>query len=189
MATIYDIESIIFRGFGRLIYATIPLFAVVMMTGTVLSGYKGIGLPPENELQYSTGFIKAGKIAVRHSSKGLQKAMPVIYLSPSLESPKAVTYICSYSGTMKFGDCFHDDIPTEYIHQYAKIGWYQQPDIIFLDNPYRQLVTLEVNGKMVIDYQTTKNKIQEANRSNYIANFIFMIVNLVVVYLWFKKIV
>lgn len=188
MATIYDIEGIIFRGFGRLIYATIPLFAVVMMTGTVLSGYKGIGLPPENELQYSTGFIKAGKIAVSYGTRRPKVPMPVIYLSPSLESPKAVTYICSYSGDITLSDdCFHDDIPTEYIHQYAKIGWYQQPDIIFLDNPYRQLVTLEVNGKMVIDYQTTKNKIQEENRSNYIAFFIVVILNLVVVYLWFKK--
>lgn len=158
-----------------------------MMASLTLSNYKGIGFPPENELQYSTGFIKAGKIAVKHSSKGLQKAMPVIYLSPSLESPKAVTYICSYSGTMHFGDCFYDAIPAEYIHQYAKIGWYQQPDIIFLDNPYRQLVTLEVNGKMVIDYQTTKNKIQEKNRSNYIAFFIVIITNLVCIYLWLKK--
>lgn len=158
-----------------------------MMASLTLSDYKGIGFPPENELQYSTGFIKAGKIAVKHSSKGLQKAMPVIYLSPSLESPKSVAYICSYNGTMHFGDCFYDAIPAEYIHQYAKIGWYQQPDIIFLDNPYRQLVTLEVNGKMVIDYQTTKNKIQEKNRSNYIAFFIVIITNLVCIYLWLKK--
>lgn len=98
-----------------------------MMASLTLSDYKGIGFPPENELQYSTGFIKAGKIAVKHSSKGLQKAMPVIYLSPSLESPKSVAYICSYNGTMHFGDCFYDAIPAEYIHQYAKIGWYQQP--------------------------------------------------------------
>lgn len=157
-----------------------------MMASLTLSDYKGIGFPPENELQYSTGFIKAGKIAVKHSSKGLQKAMPVIYLSPSLESPKSVAYICSYNGTMHFGDCFYDAIPAEYIHQYAKIGWYQQPDIIFLNNPYRQLVTLEVNGKMVIDYQTTKNKIQEKNRSDYIFNFILVIFHIAMLCFWFK---
>lgn len=188
MATIYDIERIIFRGLGRLFYAAIPLFVVIMMLSLILSDYKGIGFPPENELQYSTGFIKAGKIGVSYGGRHSKIVpMPVIYLSPSLESPKAVTYICSYSGTMHFGDCFYDAIPAEYIHQYAKIGWYQQPDIIFLDNPYRQLVTLEVNGKMVIDYQTTKNKIQEKNRSNYIAFFIVIITNLVCIYLWLKK--
>lgn len=157
-----------------------------MMASLTLSDYKGIGFPPENELQYSTGFIKAGKIAVKHSSKGLQKAMPVIYLSPSLESPKSVAYICSYNGTMHFGDCFYDAIPAEYIHQYAKIGGINSLDIIFLDNPYRQLVTLEVNGKMVLDYQTTKNKIQEKNRSDYIFNFILVIFHIAMLCFWFK---
>lgn len=67
-----------------------------------------------------------------------------------------------------------------------KLAGINSLDIIFLDNPYRQLVTLEVNGKMVIDYQTTKNKIQEKNRSDYIFNFILVIFHIAMLCFWFK---
>ena len=46
-------------------------------------------------------------------------------------------------------------------------GWYMQKDYLCFSNPYRQLVSLEVDGKSVISYQETLARIKYKKNNDF----------------------
>lgn len=139
----------------------------------------GYGLPKENELQFETGYLKSYSETITLSSRGSNEtrkySRPVIVLTKNLNTATGDSYHCNYDyGVTKTSYCFNEDyIPKEYIRQFVKIEYYYQKDFLWLKDNRRKLVTLEVNGKTVISYQDTKDKIK-SERNFVIFFMIFM---------------
>lgn len=149
----------------------------------------GYGLPKENELQFGTGYLKSYSETVVIGSKNNAKAYlrPVIVLTKSLNVGIGESYHCNYDyGIRDTSYCFSErTLPKEYNKKFAKIGYYYQKDFLWLKDNRRKLVTLEVNGKTVISYQDTKDKIKsERDLILFLVIFLFLMLLLSVFFNW-----
>lgn len=131
----------------------------------------GKGFPNENELTYETGYLKIRKDPYYCHRRRCDYYATTI-LTKSLNMATGQEYYCHYSYGRK-APCFGEEFPNEYRNQPAKIGYYVQPDFLWYKDNTRQLVTLEVNGKIVIDYQESKEKMERGK--NYFWEFVIFI--------------
>ncbi len=72
-------------------------------------------------------------------------------------------YTCSYSHTATTGSCLSNEVAEEFIGKKAIFGWYQLEDSTVFSNPKRQLVTVEINGKMIKEYEQTVQILKNQN--------------------------
>lgn len=169
-----------------LIYMYIALLYISLFKG-LMTGYQ---FPKENELQYETGYLKSYSKTISYGNRGGTKYLtPIIVLTKSQDTPNGESYHCNYDYGINDdkSDCFNArHLPKEYARQFSKIGYYVQPNFLWLKDDRRKLVTLEVNGKIVIDYQTTKQKMQ-SQRNFTIIMGIFVIILLFVVWFFDKR--
>ncbi len=75
-------------------------------------------------------------------------------------------YQCSHSAMDKKprSTCLnvtHDEIKT-YLNKPAKIAWLPQKDFLWFHNPYRQIVKLEIDGKVIDMQKTIKHNIEDS---------------------------
>lgn len=148
-----------------LIVLSIALLYMSLFKG-LMTGYQ---FPTENELLYETGYLKSYSKTIYYSNRGGTKKYltPIIVLTKSQDTPNGESYHCNYDYGINDdkSNCFNArHLPKEYARQFAKIGYYVQPNFLWLKDDRRKLVTLEVNGKMIIDYENTKQKIQSQRR-------------------------
>lgn len=135
----------------------------------------GRGFPNEHELSYETGYLKSRKDAY-FCKKDYCNYYPTIILTKSLNTAKGQEYYCHYNHGRK-APCFGNKFPDEYRNQLVKIGYYIQPDFLWHKDDTRQLVTLEANGKMVVDYQKSKETLEGKKSFDYRAfGFILILV-------------
>lgn len=155
----------------------IPIYFMVTLTGNeyIISKWgTGKGFPNENELTYETGYLKSRKDPY-YCSRGHCKYYPTTILTKNLNMATGQEYYCHYNyGRKEF--CFDTDFFKEYKNQPAKIGYYIQPDFLWYKDNTRQLATLEVNGKMVRDYQKSKEILEEMKKSDNLWLFMFIFV-------------
>lgn len=114
----------------------------------------GLNFPKESELQYDTGILTTYEQTF--SYKTGQNTPVMVRLSGN--------YFCNYHVGHKpaWSNCLKDKQELlSYSGQKAKIGWYKNEDFLWIKNPYKQLVTLEVNSKVVLSYQDTKAKVDK----------------------------
>lgn len=142
----------------------------------------GNQFPHEHELLYESGYLKSYRhMYYLDCGKGgncdrelVEYAMPILVQHPN--SAHGHEYFCDYGDTHKDGRCFKSRyLPDEYKNQPAKIGYYVQPDFLWYHAPYRQLVTLEINGKTVRSYQDTVDLIAQRKETEWLIITLFII--------------
>ncbi|WP_066802618.1 hypothetical protein [Moraxella oblonga] len=160
----------------------LPLVPLLVLLELVFMPLIKIGnhFPNENELLYESGYLKSYRHMYylscgkrRNCDRELvEYAMPILVQNPN--SAHGHEYFCDYGDTHKDGRCFNSRyLPDEYKNQPAKIGYYIQPDFLWYHAPYRQLVTLEINGKTVRSYQDTVNLIEQRKKTEWLLIMIF----------------
>lgn len=119
----------------------------------------GRGFPKETQLQYDTGFLKSRYDKKECGSRCIEHyTVPILTKRPN--TAHGQSYHCDYNYGVLRKRCFdNDNLPLEYRNKSAKIGYYIQPNFLWFKDNNKQLVTLEIDGKMIIDYATTQQKI------------------------------
>lgn len=173
-------EAKILKWVARFFFVGMPMILALMIAWLYADGFivhkwgTGKGFPNENELIYETGYLKSRNDPYS-CNKGHCTYYPTTILTKSLNMATGQEYYCHYSYGRKVS-CFGEEFPNEYRNQPAKIGYYVQPDFLWYKDNTRQLVTLEVNGKMVIDYQESQERLYNIQNPDYWGFFIVMLV-------------
>lgn len=132
-----------------------------------------VGFPEENELQYSTGIFNIEKA---------MRATNHVLLSQIDNGNGYQVFSCSYSpfGNQRASTCGDDEYLEPYINKQATIGWYKVNSFLGFKNDIPQLVTLEVDGKVIRDYNYTSADVRRnVNNSLFIFTpIMFLIVAL-----------
>lgn len=160
-----------------LLLCCIPLYFMVTLIGA--KWRIGNGFPNENELTYEIGYLK-GRQDLYYCDRRRCNYQTTIILTNSLNTATGQEYYCHYDYSRK-QSCINKDILNEYRNQPAKIGYYVQPRFLWHQDNSRQLVTLEVNGKMVISYQDTINLIQQRKAGTW--SFIAILITVILVFI------
>ena len=146
----------------------IPFFG---LSHTLIADFP-IGLPKESKLQYSTGVF------------GIEKAMRAtnhILLSQIDSGNGYQVFACSYSpfGNQRASTCGDDEYLEPYINKQATIGWYKVDSFLGFTNDMPQLATLEVDGKVIRDYNYTSATISRVqNGRMYVLTPLFLFMSL-----------
>lgn len=118
---------------------------LAIFTNFLIFQYQPNYLPKESELHYSEGYLYFHEFK---EARG-KTIYRVAYLKNQGD------FRCDYRAHYDFssGSCgFKKELTKKISGKKAKIGWYRQPDFLWKSNPYPQLVTLEVEGNMISDY-------------------------------------
>lgn len=118
--------------------------------------YSGVGFPKEGGLSYTTGIL------------GLEdnvRTTKHLTLDNVKDGLGYQTFSCGYSffdngRSSGCGDNFYDP----YLNKEATIGWYIQDKFLIFKNDMPQMVTLEVDNKVVVSYADTRKKIDDKNK-------------------------
>lgn len=124
---------------------TLILFSA--MFRTLIIGFP-IGFPEEDELQYTVGVF---------DTQRPMKSTNHVLLSQTSESNDPIVFSCSYSpfGNERSSSCGDKRYLEPYIGEKLTIGWYRIDKFLWFKNDMPQLVTIEINDKVVRDYSDT----------------------------------
>lgn len=124
---------------------TIILFSA--MFRTLIIGFP-IGFPEEGELQYTTGVFETQR-AMRSTNHVLLKQID--------SHNNYQVFSCSYSpfGNERSSSCGGKHYLEPYIGEKVTIGWYRVDKFLLFKNDMPQLVTIEINDKVVRNYSDT----------------------------------
>lgn len=122
---------------------------------------QNINFPEKNQIQYSEGVLKVNKVYFK------REVIPYIIIDN-------ITYACSYRihNSPISDKCLPYSQLEPYIGQYAKVGWYTQKKFLWYKNPYRQLVSLQINGKTLKSYEQVKSNVEYVSIGLIIVHFI-----------------
>lgn len=104
--------------------------------------------PIKENIVYSDGILKTTqRRASRHHT------VADVVLVP-FDKKAGITYYCNYTArhTAVLSSCQPEEKITPHRNQSVRIGWYQKSDVLWFHNPHPQLVSLEVNGKVIRSY-------------------------------------
>lgn len=124
----------------------------------------GRDIPPEQELHYISGVLKTVTVAK-------DKRSPIKHISIyDKTNNKQLTIACGDHVFPRylFTDCTHFE---QYQGKQAKIGWYQQKDVLWFSNDIPQMATVEVEGNVIRSYYVTV----DMAKSNNLQDLIFML--------------
>lgn len=147
------------------------IFTILLIVLRIPILYKYGNLPLKQNINYQLGYLHI---------KPLRNGSYYIAITDKV-SNQIVEYSCMYSPyeISKFSSCFSKDIINQYIGKQALIGWYQEKSSTGIINPYRQLVSLQVDGLEVRKYEDTLNQISKDKTAFKI---IFIPVGLIIIF-------
>lgn len=115
--------------------------------------------PIKENIVYSDGILKTTKRRINHHHTVID-----IVIVP-VGNKMGITYYCDYTAQHKarLSSCFLEEHITPYLNENVRVGWYKKDDVLWFHNPYPQLVSLEVDGKVIRSYEESlvlaKNRI------------------------------
>lgn len=162
------------------LFSSIPMIVMmIVLVGAIFIDKWWViyQFPEENQLVYDIGYLKGRRDAYhcyRDNKRCSYAVTPILTENPY--NAIGQEYTCDYT---KKSTCFdYEYFPDEYKNQPAKVGYYIKKDF-FGNNGTKQLVTLEINGKMIIDYQKSKQKTEENKNPNYME-----LLMVIIVFMW-----
>lgn len=141
--------------------------------------WEGRDFPKESEILYAEGMILASTIPSASRSGSRVGAIEVCE-----NAKECHRYHCGYSAyhSPALQSCFNHYKNLEPYHKkQAKVGYYYQKDFLWLHNPHRQMVSLEIEGKTLTNYSynDTKLYIKRNHKHKIISNtYLFVILML-----------
>lgn len=164
------------------------LVIACMLCGISLNGYfiintlariRGDYIPKIHEIEYSEGLLRAYYKKFDEDDGDGARDLLVVQMSGQkfTKKPLSNIYYCNYNVIHKPNTsfCLKEDEIVQHNGKPAKIGWYVSKPFLWYDNPYPQLMTLEVDGKSIISYDYMQSELKEMNRSDKVIDFIFLI--------------
>ena len=130
-----------------------------------------VGFPEESKLQYSTGVFE------------IEKAMQAtnhVLLKDINGSNGYQVFSCSYSlfGNQRASSCGDNKYLAPYVNKEVTIGWYNVDRFLGFENDMPQMVTLEVDGELIRDYNytfATISRVQNGRMYVLAPLFLFML--------------
>lgn len=135
--------------------------------------WEGRDFPKESEILYAEGMILASTIPSASRSGSRVGAMEICETTKECHS-----YYCGYSAyhTPSLQSCFDNYKNLKPYHKkQAKVGYYYQKDFLWFHNPHRQMVSLEVEGKVVKSYSGAKKYLERSHKYEIISNICLFI--------------
>lgn len=136
-----------------------------------------VGFPEESKLHYSTGVFEI--------EKAMQSTNHVL-LRQIDNGHSYQVFSCSYSpfGNQRASSCGDNKYLAPYVSKEVTIGWYNVDRFLGFENDIPQMVTLEVDGEVIRDYNYTSLDVSRNVNSSL---FIFIPIMLIMVSLcyWF----
>ena len=149
--------------------------------------------PRMEDLNYAEGrlgargvFSSTGRCTFKDDLSGT--VYQIVYLAP--ENSKTVTEFHCGNSEVNIGNgaCFINDEIAPYLGKQAKIGWYMPKSFWFYSDVNPQLVILEVDGKTLISYKDSKEKMSSNRRGTiYFAVIAFLFFPLISAFLLFNE--
>ncbi len=142
-------------------YLSVSLFVFILISMT--TKYAGIGFPKEDSIFYTTGILGLHD-NVRHTKH--------LTLDNVAGKTETQVFACGYSffDNGRSSDC-GNSFYKPYLNKEATIGWYIQDKFLIFKNNVPQVVTVEVDDKVIISYTDTLRKI---NRKNKLYRFMIL---------------
>ncbi|MBH0095974.1 hypothetical protein I6E61_06180 [Psychrobacter sp. NZS113] len=118
--------------------------------------YAGIGFPKEVSLFYTTGILGL------HDNMRHTKHLTLDNVAGKTETQ---VFACGYSffDNGRSSNCGNSSYKP-YLNKEATIGWYIQDKFLIFKNNVPQVVTVEVDDKVIISYTDTLRKINSKNK-------------------------
>lgn len=145
--------------------------------------WEGRDFPKETEILYAEGKLLASTIPSASRSGSRVGAMEICETAKECHS-----YHCGYSAYYlpSLQSCFNNYKNLKPYHRKkAKVGYYYQKDFLWFHNPYRQMVSLEVDGKPVDTYQNTKSYIKRLHTITIVLSSCLLAMFVIVYYFLF----
>lgn len=154
------------------------LIIFIMFSAFWVIYYANIGgrdIPLEQELHHISGVLKTVTVAK-------DKRSPIKHISIyDKTNNKQLTIACGDHVFPRylFTDCTHFE---QYQGKQAKIGWYQQKDVLWFSNDIPQMATVEVEGNVIRSYYVTVDMAKSNNIEYFVLLFGLNIVWLILCY-------
>ena len=154
------------------------LIIFIMFSAFWVIYYANIGgrdIPLEQELHHISGVLKTVTVAK-------DKRSPIKHISIyDKTNNKQLTIACGDHVFPRylFTDCTHFE---QYQGKQAKIGWYQQTDVLWFSNDIPQMATVEVEGNVIRSYYVTVDMAKSNNIEYFVLLFGLNIVWLILCY-------
>lgn len=178
------------RFFTYALVIAINIFTIslgVYLVGDNLASIRGGDFPKEHELQYSEGLLRARYVRL---AKGRNSSREILLVSlsgqKSTKKPFSYIYYCNYDAKHSPNSSFcpkHKEL-LDNANKPAKIGWYVSKPFLWYNNPYPQMVTLDVEGQSLLSYEESKTIIKKKRKGDIIFNVILN--TFMIVYLFFS---
>lgn len=131
---------------------------IVIMSSFLLLSYKGWHIPTDDEIHYSQG-----KIYVVESSytQRIGGAKSVGHIELHTNDGKKMYFTCSYTAFnyTQYSNCGNNEEYKNMVHRkYGEVGWYVQKPILWIKNPYPQMVSLAIEKDGVFIDETTQDE-------------------------------
>ena len=145
-------KSVLNKKVSSLISLT-PFFAIVFY----LTMDFPVGFPEKSELRYSTGIFEIQKA---------QESANYVLLKNTDNNPHSQLFSCSYSpfSNGPASSCGGSKNLAPYINKEVTIGWYEVDDFLGFKNEMPQLVTIEMDGRVMRSYDHTASAVKNVRR-------------------------
>lgn len=159
------------RKFDFFLSLIIALGFVYMST----KGYVGIGFPQESELNYTTGI---------YSIVEQPEYVNHVMLNQINERNESQLFSCSYSsfGNGASSSCGDTKYLASYVGNVVTVGWYEQKEFLGFKNDVAQMVTTQMNGKIMRSYDETFDYIKSMNNFSLYMEVPFSILSFTLFY-------
>lgn len=153
-------------------YLYISLF-VIASSYTVFDTAMNWKLTPSQEqIQYTFGLVGID------SNDGVT----TVSVLPSASLKDRITFGCGYSmkSDSQSNQCLDASLLTPLKGSVATVGWYKLKSVFGHQNPYPQLMSLEINNKYIKSYNETKVINQGYNRARGFLTFLTLFIYFVI---------
>lgn len=172
----YKIFNLIFTILATIFTATLGIY---MVTDS-LSEIRGQDFPQISELKYSEGILRAyyQRFDESDGDGTIDILMVRLLNQKSNDAPFGNLYYCNYDvrHDPSSSFCLKQTDIIAYNKQYVKIGWYVPKPFLWHNNPYPQIISLEVAGKDILSYDDSKVELEKRNRSDTIIRGLMSII-------------
>lgn len=131
---------------------------IVLTCSFNLINHKGWHIPNDNEINYSQGKIYVVESSYTQRIGGTKS---VGHIELYTDDGKKMYFTCSYTAFnyTQYSNCGNNKEYKDMVHgKYGKIGWYIQKPILWIKNPYPQMVSLAIERDGVFINETTKEE-------------------------------
>lgn len=144
----------------------------IYMVTDSLSEIRGQDFPQINELKYSEGILRAYHQRFDESDGDGTRDILMVRLLNQKSSDALLdnSYYCNYMSKHdpRTSFCLKEEDIFNHRKKYAKIGWYIPKPFLWHKNPYPQIVTLEVENKLILSYDFSKYELEKKRKMDKI---------------------